>query len=338
MEKIGLISLFSLIIFTSFLGCKEQLVGENPPNTFEQNFESLWQSFDLNYPYFEHKKINWDSLYVIYRTQIDAITSNSGLYLTLSSILEELKDGHATLITPFATYTYLEWHQTFYDPVLLEQQYLQNVTHSSPFMDADIGSEIAYIHVNTFMGSNFSFKEIDEILEKHYSKKGLILDIRTNGGGKDINSQEVLARFASEKTLIRKILYRNGPNHSDFSKPILDYISPKGFHYDKKVVLITDQSVFSAAEDFVLGMRQLSNVTVLGEPTGGGSGNPATYDLPNGWLYTVSRWQILQPETDSLYEGIGLSPDVFIPSSPDDAAFLRDVKIEEAIRLILDEE
>lgn len=329
------------IIVLSSLGCKEQLVGEDTPDTYIENFESLWKGFDSNYSYFEHKKINWDSIYVDYRQKVDTVTTDESLFQVLSEMLAELRDGHSTLSSTFETYSYTDWRQTFFDPVLLELKYLQNISRiskNSPFLEANIGDNIAYIHINSFEGSTFRFKEIDTILEKHYSKKGLILDLRTNGGGKDINSQEVLSRFAPEKTLIRKIRYRNGPNHSDLSNPILDYISPKGFKYDKEVILLIDRSVYSAAEDFVLGMRQFQNVTILGQATGGGSGNPVAFDLPNGWIYTVSRWQILQPESDSLYEGIGLFPDIFISHSPRDDVFLLDGKVEAAIQLILDQE
>ncbi|GAB5408589.1 MAG: S41 family peptidase [Balneolaceae bacterium] len=340
MGKITPFQVILFLFFCSLWGCKEQIVGEDHPNTYLENFESLWRGFDANYSYFEHKNINWDSLYIEYAEQVDTVTSDSSLFDVLSEMLSQLRDGHASVSSKSENYSYTGWRQTFYDPLLLQLKYLENIERSSiesPFLVANIGDSVAYIHINSFEGSLSKYKEIDSILENFSQEKGLILDLRTNGGGKDINAHEVLSKFAAEKTLIRKIRYRNGPNHSDFSKPIIDYISPSGFYYGKKVIVLTDRSVFSAAEDFVLGMRQFSNVTILGQRTGGGSGNPITFDLPNGWLYTVSRWQIFQPESDSLYEGIGLIPDILVPHLPRDDVFLLDGKVETAVRLILDQ-
>ena len=51
---------------------------------------------------------------------------------------------------------------------------------------------------------------------------------------------------------------------------------------------------------------------MVGQFTGGGSGNPMTRELPNGWIIKVPRWQVGDPLTKELYEGIGLEPDVIL--------------------------
>lgn len=326
--------LLAVLLFT---GCKDTLVGENPSNTFENNFNILWNTFDKNYSYFEHKSINWDSLYTVYYTNLDTITSDIGFFDHTSKLLEELKDGHANLTAPFAVYSYTDWRKTIYNEVFIDFRYLETSSKpspDSPFIEGEIANNIGYLHIGSFDGAEHLFKEIDSILKRAALKKGLIIDVRTNGGGKDVNSRMVLSRFADQKRLIRKIRYRNGPNHSDFTPFIYNEIEPNGFYFDKPLVLITDQSTFSAAEDFVLGMRQFPTVTILGEFTGGGSGNPATFDLPNGWLFTVSRWQIFQPENNELYEGFGLEPDSVVLQNNNDSIFGIDTKMSTAISLI----
>ena len=327
---------FFIFIFNQ--GCKERLVGTKPENTYRENFEQLWKGYDKNYSYFAIKKTNWDSLYIVYSEIIDTISTDVELFETLSTMINNLSDFHVTLRSNFDFYSLTPEEGTL-DRILLELKYLNNISkpsNDSPFLTANLGDDFAYLRIDTFNGKEYLFREIDSILESLYSRNALVLDIRGNGGGSDLNSQIVMSRFANQRTLIRKIKYRNGPNHSDFSKPILDYIDKKGFYYDKPVVLITDRSIYSAAEDFVLGMRQFPKVIVLGETTAGSSGNPITFDLPNGWLYTVSRWQILQPENDSLYENIGLIPDTVVNQTQRDDIFLLDAKIEAAVRLLLE--
>ncbi len=332
----NIIYLLALFFFFG-QGCKETLVGSSPADSPRENFDQLWQGFDQHYSYFEIKPYSWDSLYHSYFQTIDTISSDKLLFNVLSDLLSKLSDFHVTLRSDTEFYSSPPDPGTL-DKILLELKYLNNISRSSdesPFLTADIREDISYLRIDTFRGKEYLFKEIDSILENLYYKKGLILDLRSNGGGSDINSQIVMSRFADKKTLIRKIRYRNGPQHTDFSKPIFDYVEPNGFYYDKPVVLLTDRSVYSAAEDFILGMRQFPDVLVLGERTAGSSGNPATFDLPNGWIYTVPRWQILQPENDSLYENTGLIPDTLVYQTERDDIFLQDAKMDAAVRLLL---
>ena len=123
--------------------------------------------------------------------------------------------------------------------------------------------------------------------------KGLILDLRTNGGGGDVNAHVIAQEFISRPIRIRWIRYQS-IYHYAYSRWISNELMPKS-SYKRPVVIITDRSVFSAAEDFVLALRQLSNVYVVGQFTGGGSGNPMTRELPNGWILKVPRWQVADP-------------------------------------------
>ena len=45
------------------------------------------------YPYLEFKKINWDSIYTVYRPLAEAAQGDE-FYLVLQDLLAELKDGH----------------------------------------------------------------------------------------------------------------------------------------------------------------------------------------------------------------------------------------------------
>ena len=327
-----------VLLVVAATACRQSLVGESPENTFEENFNSLWRGFDANYSYFEHKGINWDSLYVVYEEKLDSVRAGYQLFDLMSSLLEELEDGHATLTAPYNTYRYTGWRETNFqtDRVFKYLTNIELLTTNSPFMYAETVGGFSYLRIKKFSGNKSDFAIIDDILMEFNDRnsEGLIIDLRTNGGGSDVNAQYVAARFADQKRLVRKIRYRNGPEHSDFSPVIEDYITPGGFYYEKPVALLTDASVFSAAEDFVLAMRQYPNVYVVGVRTGGGSGNPVTLNLPNGWIYTVSRWQILQPENDQLYEGIGLAPDTLAIQTPTHDALSRDAHLEVAVSLL----
>ena len=77
----------------------------------------------------------------------------------------------------------------------------------------------------------------------------------------------------------------------------------------------------------------MPNVTLDGDFTGGGSGNPARRTLSNGWQYTVSRWIEFRPD-GTTYEGVGIEPNIRTDISAADAAALRDTIIDDAIAFL----
>ena len=64
-------------------------------------------------------------------------------------------------------------------------------------------------------------------------------------------------------------------------------------------------------------MREMPNVLVAGDTTGGSSGNPQTYQLGGGWTYTVSTW-IEYTAQRQVIEDRGIDPDIFVPTSAAD--------------------
>ena len=69
-----------------------------------------------------------------------------------------------------------------------------------------------------------------------------------------------------------------------------------------------DASTYSAAEDFLVGVKGLDHVTVVGERTGGGSGRPRTVPLGPGCSLKIST-AITYDRLGSPVEFHGISPD-----------------------------
>ena len=87
-----------------------------------------------------------------------------------------------------------------------------------------------------------------------------------------------------------------------------DYLEPTGKRqFLGPVAVLTNRRTFSAAESFVLAMRTLPQVTLVGDTTGGGSGNPLFREMPNGWSLSVSRWLERAPD-GTTHEGRGIGP------------------------------
>ena len=163
--------------------------------------------------------------------------------------------------------------------------------------------------------------------------RGLIIDIRDNGGGYLSYAEKLAARFFTEPTLVGYICHKTGKGHDDFSAREEQWISPSAHvRWHKPVCVLTNRSVYSAANEFVKYMSVLPLVTIVGDRTGGGGGMPMSSQLPNGWIVRYSA----VPSYDSQGNDIefGISPDVPAALQPDDISRGYDTIIETARRIL----
>lgn len=288
-------------------------------------FDAFWHEFDAHYAFFGLRGIDWDSVYAEYRPQITLDMGESALAHTLGTITRNLKDGHADLVTPYGVFGYHGWYADFPENFNAARVF-ERYVHSGPPSEAPVGTlqaeglrygwvsdRIGYIYIGTFSDDGVR-RGIDKALADLMSRgmDGIVVDIRGNGGGNERNADAVAGRLMDRRRLYRHYKYRNGPRHDDFTAPFDGYIEPAG---DRRflgpVALLTNRGVFSAAETFVLAMHVRPNTVVVGDTTGGGSGNPLWRELPNGWTFRVPRW-IEWGVRDSVYEGVGLGPDTLV--------------------------
>src|SRR5690554_1221251 len=97
MKKLLLI--FSILLFSS---CEKVLfkpdLGSSDPL---ENFDYLWNEIDQKYSYFELKNIDWNAMKNTYRPMLSENSSEIELFEVLAKMLNELKDDHTNLISPF---------------------------------------------------------------------------------------------------------------------------------------------------------------------------------------------------------------------------------------------
>jgi C-terminal processing protease CtpA/Prc len=116
--------------------------------------------------------------------------------------------------------------------------------------------------------------------------------------------------------------------------PLARTIGPRGgWQFTRPVVVLSGRGGFSATESFVAAMRTLPQVTVVGDTTGGASGNPATFVLGNGWRFTVPRWLEFGPDKLPI-EGRGVAPHLAMRWDPASYDSARDPLIDAAVGLL----
>lgn len=313
-------------------------------NSPDINFETLWKEFDARYSFFEIKHINWDSLYTVYRPQVSNLTGDSRLFQVMSSMLDHLKDGHVSLVTPVGSYFYVEWYSRYPTNFLgttVVGRYLNTdfgTTAGGYMRFGRIGSDLGYLYIGPNLSGDQATwtRAIDAIIDSLKDTRGIVVDLRSNGGGNDGLGMIVASRFADEMGIYSYVRYRNGPKHSDFTDYQARTIEPQGARqYTRRVALLTNRRCFSSAEGTILMFRALEHVTVIGDTSGGGSANPISLQLPNGWTYRVSRW-IQYTAQKKVFEGTGLPPDIPLWIGAADSVEGRDTILERAIQHLRD--
>lgn len=290
----NIILIFSTVLI--FSSCEKILfepdLGSRDPLT---NFDYLWEEVDKKYSYFELKNIDWDEVKNTYRSMLTANSTEEELFDVLANMLNELRDDHTNLISPFnvSRYNVVLTGPENYRQRTIAEFYIPDIWLTGAFKHGFLeNKEIGYIRYGSFL-SEFSDEALDLILNRYQSTKGLILDLRANGGGNIFNIPKILGRFTDTKTLSGYSITRNGPNHNDFSNKENFFITPySGVKYLKPVIVLIDRGSYSATTFFALATKAFPNITLLGDTTGGGGGLPNGGQLPNGWTYRFSISQL----------------------------------------------
>jgi len=173
------------------------------------------------------------------------------------------------------------------------------------------------------------------VLDYLKNTKGLIIDIRQKRGGDYKNVEAVVSRFITAP-LEKPPFYIFG------QRADLLPIQPQGpFTHTKPVVVLINGSTFSAGELCTEILKQLPNVTAVGDTTGGGSAgasnNPpnakSEFYLPSGKMINVGTIDLRR--YDNLpWEWLGVAPDIRVEQTEADIQAGRDKQLEYAIELL----
>ena len=312
---------------------------EEQPDTPTGNFEALWQIIDEHYCFFDYKQhtygLDWNAVYNKYKVRVsDHMTSNQ-LFEVLTDMLAELRDGHVNLSTSMDYGRYWAWHeaypQNFSDT--LERRYLKtDYKIAAGLKYRVLDDNIGYIRYESFTQS-VGEGNLDDCLSYLVLCRGLIIDIRNNGGG-DLTTAELMAgRFVQEKTLVGYMQHKTGKGHNDFSSLEPRYLEPSSnIRWHKPVCVLTNRSVFSAANDFAVMMHALPNVKLVGDHTGGGSGMPMSSSLPNGWGVRFSACPMYDAQKHQTE--FGIDPDISVALTDEATAQGIDLIIEAARKVL----
>lgn len=225
---------------------------------------------------------------------------------------------------------------------------------------------IAYVKIPSFDVPTFEQAVLEE-LKRFHDAKAIIIDIRGNGGG-DTPRDLIRAlmdrpyRGPTEATPQGVALVRlrgqefdramrdpsatrdENPGYLQAMKDLSNNVQlmfppqthqPDKNHYKGRLAILIDRQVFSAGEDFCIPFKDNHRAILVGETTGGSTGQPYRVRFANGAGFRVSAKRTSFPD-GSPFEGVGVAPDVDVPMTGKGVRRREDPVLEKAIELILD--
>ena len=309
---------------------------EQKDNTPLNNFNALWHIIDEKYCLFDDKQVDWDSVYSSYYQLFDTMKivtyeDNYRFFDGLEDMLNTLEDGHVNLYSPFDISVCTKWYEgypTNFDSQILTQYYLTDYRRANGLNYCKIANDsIGYVYYGSF-SDGFSLTNWLAVLKYFEQCRGIVLDVRNNGGGSMNNAYLLAAPFFTKDTLVGYWQHKSGPEHHDFSSLEPMIMNESRGYWRRPVIVLCNRHSYSAANFFVSIMRYADNCLILGGISGGGGGMPMSYELPNGWMVRFSSIKMYDRDTISIEPGV--KPHLLVNQHSQD----KDDLIEEAVRWI----
>ncbi len=158
-----------------------------------------------------------------------------------------------------------------------------------------IDEEYGYIRIPNFWDKHI-VEDFTEALEQLKDSKGLILDLRGNGGGNERKGAQIAGRLVQERIyfhqpvlesvslkMVQEVIDSKMKDANELKQKYCISAGPCGpWQYGRPVVILVNWRTGSAAEGFTMGLKYSGRACVIGERTLGSTGNPYYVGLPGG--------------------------------------------------------
>jgi hypothetical protein len=288
----------------------------------EAAFDQFWSAMDRQYSYFFLKKdVDWNRLKKEFRPQAIAAKTPGELATVLQNMLAPLRDLHVFIRTPDETLpTYVSGYSYNGNARVIRAQ-LTNPTRCGAMAIVGRTKPDGFGYFLMVEQAHTTRQDVEKAVRAIQSLNdapGFIVDLRKANGGSEPRALEVAKAFCAKETIYAKSKRRSGPAHTDFAEMSERRLPASPNAYAGPVVCLIGPGAVSSGEAFVQMMRSLPNVTTVGLPTRGASGNPQPFPFPGTNLIVYfSTWVDLLPNAEP-FEGVGILPDVLVKTDYSD--------------------
>lgn len=280
-------------------------------------FDQLWEAFDRDYGMFVLRpEVDWAKLREEHRPRALASRSTYEFAGVCAEMLKPLRDLHVWLTVAGANVPVYNRPRAANANPAAYLALLGQIQTKGRVQWVVTPDKIGFLAIHGWNTGPEIPAQCAEALEQMRDTRGLVVDVRLNGGGDEPTAQKVAARFLAHEFVYSYSQVRNGAGHTNLTAKRPRSIQPRGpWRYDRPVVLLTGRKTMSSCESFVGMMTGATNVTTMGEATAGSSGNPKIVRLPLDMTVSVPRWIDLLPDGTPLDER-GFPPQVRFEPKP----------------------
>jgi carboxyl-terminal processing protease len=194
---------------------------------------------------------------------------------------------------------------------------------------------IAYVALNSFIDGAI-VGDFEKAWPEIRKAPALILDVRANSGGSSGYGNQILGYLAAKggpvaatRTRLYRPAFRAWGRGEAWQEQTWS-IDAKGEGYPGRMVLLTSPYTFSAAEDFASSFDTLNAGIIIGEPTGGSTGQPLSFRLPGGGYARVCTLQERYADGRE-FVGTGIQPKIRVAPAVEDFRAGKDTVLDAAL-------
>lgn len=198
--------------------------------------------------------------------------------------------------------------------------YRNRIDERRKYVEEKSGGALTYLEIPGMGGQQlrqFNY----EAWELIQGRKGVIIDVRNNGGG-NISDD------------LMDLIERRPHGFTQLRDSSVDTAPDRSFRDDLKIVVLISESSFSDAELYPGGMKSRGFATIIGMPTPGYV--IGTYGLPllDGTSARMPAWAWFRLNGENT-ENNGVQPDIKVDWSAEDYLKGRDPQLDRAIEVLL---
>ena len=284
-----------------------------PALTPEQNraaVAKLKEAIDQHYSYRDRLKLDWEKLLADAAPGLEAARTPGEFARATARLFGPAKDAHVGVgVGKIRFPTYSRSVNANINVRVLSRLVPQWKAHNNTVATGRFDDGVAYILIGGWPGGRGGDLEpVFEVIKAADPAKGIVIDVRPNGGGDELLARQVAGCFVDgRKVYSKNDIRQNGKFVGPFDRafdPTKDRPAYRG-----KVAVLMGPACMSSNESFLMMIKQVPGCTTLGDRSFGSSGNPKPHDLGNGVTVYLPSWRDIRPD-GSLLEGQGIAPDV----------------------------
>ena len=260
------------------------------PETEQSNlalFDEFSALFRTKYAMFDQKGVDWVTLSDSVRATISDATTETELGAKMGAMVKRLHDGHTSLKTQDSLYVFdvLAGYPLNFDTARIGDGLDLTVVGEGAGYRR-IG-DVGYLFIESF--NSFTDEDVEAALAELADTRGLVIDVRLNGGGDPEVAAELAGRFTATAYGAGVESFKTGPEENAFSPSAIQLRPTGGTTYlDKKVAILQARPSYSATTTLIYLTDPNPNVRTFGTRSGGGTGSVASGYLSNGWVWNMS--------------------------------------------------